>query len=650
MQYIMDLLKTNPNQSKKNILICLLLTAACFAVFWQVTSFEFVNFDDPIYIIDNTNIQHGLNGDAVKWAFTSHLHGHFHPLTWITHTVDFMLYGMDPMGHHLSNLLLHIMGTLLLFLVLNRMTANPLASGFAAALFALHPLHVESVAWVSDRKDLLCGFFWISALWIYIRIAENRSILYHLLLLVVYALGLLSKSMMITLPLVLFVLDLWPLNRLKIFQDSQVQTSFPQALPIRIVLEKIGLFIIAGAFVLISTRAMQELHVEPKQLSPFWQYDFVLFVTHYLQKFLWPLNLTVLYPYAENPSQTLLVILGLMLTAITLAATLLYKKLPFLLTGWLWFIITLLPVLGLIHDGPHRVADRYTYIPLIGLIIMLVWSGKTIFTKLFGHKKTVPTFTAALLLLALSFLSFQQAARWQNSLSLFHHAVSIYPENWVAHNNLGDAYDTGGEKERAIQHYRTSLQIKPRYAKANYNLGNTLASLGRNDEALHHYQEAIKIYPEFAEAHNNSGVLLAQKKRYLQAKEFFATAVKLDPGYDEAVINLQDISGLVRELEEQIRTYEEQSAAAPDNADLHNNLGLLYREGGDTAKAQLHFQEALQIKPDYAGVHNNLGILLAEQGKLAQAKLHFQQAVKIDQQLEGARVNLERITRMLLKK
>ncbi|MDH3330276.1 MAG: glycosyltransferase family 39 protein, partial [Desulfobulbaceae bacterium] len=388
-------------QRKNIVLICLLLGAACFAVFWQVTSFEFVNFDDPVYVTENSNIQQGLNIDSIRWAFTSHLHGHFHPLTWITHIADFMLYGMDPTGHHLSNLLLHILNTLLLFLVLNRMTGQTLASGFAAALFALHPLHVEPVAWVSDRKDLLCGFFWISALWIYIRIAENKSLLYHLLLPAVYALGLLSKSMMITLPLVLFVLDFWPLNRLRIFPVSPEQKSFPQALGIRIVLEKAGLFVIAGAFVLISTRAMQDLHVEPKQLSPFWQYDFVLFITHYLQKFLWPLNLTVLYPYAENPARYLLVVGGIVLAIITLAAALLYKRLPFLLTGWLWFIITLLPVIGMIHDGPHRVADRYTYIPLIGVIIMVTWGAKAFFAKVPGAKRILAFITAAILLILL---------------------------------------------------------------------------------------------------------------------------------------------------------------------------------------------------------------------------------------------------------
>lgn len=645
----MNILNPDHTQAKKKVLILLLLCTAVTAVFWQVTTFDFVNFDDPVYVTKNSDIQHGLNNDSIRWAFTTHLHGHYHPLTWITHIIDFRVYGMNPFGHHLTSLVLHILNTLLLFLVLSRMTGQTMASGFAAALFALHPLHVEPVAWIADRKDLLCGFFWIAALWLYIRIAERKSFVYHFLLVIVYALGLLSKSTMITLPLVLFLLDFWPLNRLRIFSGSPQpkQFMFPPVSPVRIIAEKSGLVLIAIAFSLISTAAMQDLQVEAKQLAPYWRYDFVLFITHYLQKFLWPLHLTALYPYAENPAPELLFICGAILAGITLAAIILYKRLPFLLTGWLWFVLTLLPVIGLIHGGPHRVADRYTYLPLIGLIIAVTWGGKALIERINGSKNILMSALAAMLLIFLCLLSYRQATRWQNSLSLFSHAVSLYPENWVAHNNLGDAYDMLGEKEKAIYHYQTALRIKPRFAKANYNLGNTLASLQRYDEALFHYREAIAIYPEFAEAYNNAGVLLAREKRYLPAKEYFTQAVRLDPAYEEAEKNLLDVSTIVRELEKEIALQKKQLTAEPENENLHNNLGLLYREGGDTIKAKNHFLEALRINPGFAGAHNNLGILLAEQGNLQEAKQHFQQAVDIDPDFSGARLNLERINAII---
>jgi len=636
------------NGPRQNLVICLLLAALVSAVFWQVVTFSFVNFDDPIYILENRHIQQGLNLAMAKWAFTTHLHGHFHPLTWLSHAADYQLFGLDPAGHHFSGFLLHLVNTLLLFMALRKMTGAAWPSGIAAALFAVHPLHVEPVAWVADRKDLLCGFFWILSLWVYARAVETKSPWYLLLLMTTYFLGLLSKTMMITLPLVLLVLDIWPLQRFRTAMAKPGRTGFiaPAA---RILLEKSVLLLIAGLFVLISTGAMQDLRVEAKTLSPYWQYDFLLFLLHYLEKFIWPVRLTVLYPYIEQPVMTVLVLSAVLLTCLTLIAFLLRKRFPFLLTGWLWFVITLLPVSGIIHDGPHRVADRYTYIPLIGLIIAIVWTGAYL-----SQRTKISALTAAaltcLVLLPLSVLSYQQASRWQSSITLFDHAVSLYPDNWIAHNNLGDALDREGKKTEAIDHYQAALQLKPNYAKANYNLGNTLASLGRHDEALHFFLTALTIYPEFAEAHNNAGVLLARQKRYLEAKIHFQTALTLEPEYEDARTNLADLADTLRELEVAISDLQERLKASPNNANLLNNLGLLYRDGGDFQQAEDHFRAALRINPNFAGVHNNLGILMAERRDFAGAAYHFQQAVELNPAFSGARINLDRINSLLEEK
>jgi len=630
-------------------LVCSLLAILVTVVFLQVTSFEFVNFDDPIYITENKHIQQGVTLETMRWAFTTHLHGHFHPLTWLSHAADYQFFGLDPAGHHFSSFLLHLLNTLLLFLVLRKITGAIWASGFAAALFAVHPLHVESVAWVADRKDLLCGFFWILSLWVYTKAVERQWSWYLLLLILVYFLGLLSKTMMITLPLVLLLLDFWPLQRLSTAGRVAERAEIASISLGRILFEKSGLLLIAALFVLISTGAMQDLHIESKTLSPYWQYDFLMFFQHYLEKFFCPVGLTVLYPYNETPEVTFLVVAALFVGCITLFAFLFRKRFPFLLMGWLWFVITLLPVMGMIHDGPHRVADRYSYIPLIGLIIALTWIGATVSrrSKLW---RWLIAIAACTLLAVFSFLSYNQAARWRSSSTLFTHAVTVYPNNWIAHNNLGDALDRSGRKNEAIEHYLTALRLKPDSAEANYNLGNSLASLGRRDEALHHYLVALELYPNYAEAHSNAGVLLAQDRRYLEAKEHFVKALGIEPEYEDAKKNMHDLSPLIRGLEERIATLQKQLTDSPNDAGLQNNLGLLYREGGDTEKARYYFLAALRSNPAFAGAHNNLGILYAERGEYDQAAIHCQQAVELDPGFPGAGINLERIKSLLEQK
>ncbi len=391
---------------------------------------------------------------------------------------------------------------------------------------------------------------------------------------------------------------------------------------------------------------MQDLQIESKTLSPYWQFDFLLFFQHYLEKFIWPLQLTVLYPYNETPEIGHLRIIAAFVASISLFVFLLRKRLPFLLTGWLWFVISLLPVVGLIHDGPHRVADRYSYIPLIGLIIALTWTGAMLGRRGKGWKLLIGI-TAGTLLVVLSFFSYKQAAYWQSSTILFSHAVKVYPDNWIAHNNLGDALDRNGKKNEAIEHYAMALRLKPDFAEANFNLANSLASIGRSSEALHHFLAALELYPDYAEAHNNTGVLLAREGRYLEAKYHFAKALAIKPEYEDAKGNMDDLSPLIRELEEAIAILSRQLATGFQDSGIHNNLGLLYREGGDANTAKYHFMEALHVDPTSAAAHNNLGILFAEQGVYGQAAEHFQRAVELDSNFPGASSNLQRINSLI---
>ncbi len=637
-----DIQRNSRDEKRSSLIICTLLVLLVSAVFLQVVGFDFINFDDPVYITENKHIQQGTTTEVLHWAFTTHLHGHFHPLTWLSHATDVFFFGLDPAGHHFINFLLHLINTILLFLVLKKMTGASWLSGFAAALFAIHPLHVESVAWVADRKDLLCGFFWILSLWVYTRFVEKNSYYYMFLLLLIFSLGLLSKTMMISLPLVLLLLDYWPLGRFgKAVSMSGKSDSVAKTL-FRLIMEKAGLLVLAGIFILLTTGAIQDLRLESKTLSLYWQYDCFLFLQHYLEKFFWPGGLTVLYPYSETPAISAIATAALAGCVITILFIALRKRFPFLLTGWLWFIVTLLPVAGLIHDGPHRVADRYTYIPLIGLIFGSTWLGAELLLEN-KRLRRITTGAAGLLLLIFAIISYNQAGLWRSSRTVFQHNIDLFPYNWVGHNNLGDFFDKNGQKDQAIEQYLIALRIKPEFSKASYNLGNTYASLARHDEALQHYLHATKIYPDFVEAHNNAGVLLARKRHYLEAKRHFVSATAIDPDFLEAQKNLGDIMAIIGQLEDKILSMQRRVIAEPDNAELHSNLGLLFRQGGEVAKAQSHFQEALRINPTFAGGHNNLGILFAEQGDYPNALKHFQQAVDLAPNFTGAQANLERM-------
>jgi protein O-mannosyl-transferase len=617
------------------VLFLLLLT-----VFVQVLDFEFVNFDDPIYVVENDQIQQGLTLETVKWAFTTNLHGHYHPLTWLSHALDFQLFGLQPYGHHLVNLLLHCSNTLLLFLLLYRSTGALWPSFFAAAIFGVHPLHVESVAWVADRKDLLCGLFWMISLLLYQRWVMERKFRLLLALLLVYCMGVLSKSMMLTLPMVLLLLDFWPLKRM---EKVSVAGFFKIAVG-----EKLPFIFLAVIFVILTQKAMQELVVESKTLSPLWQYDFILFYQHYLLKFLVPLDLTVFYPYSETAAVRQLLVGGMVLVGITLSAILLRRQKSFALIGWLWFLITLLPVAGLIHDGPHRVADRYTYIPIAGLIIALCW---IVFSAARSKRSAQAAFLLGGAVIAvLATMSFQQTTYWRDSESLFRHAAALYPENHLARHNLGDALERKGRIDEAMAQYYLAIRIRPGFARAHYNLGNIFASQGREEEALYHYTRAAENFPRFFEALHNAGVLLAESGRLLMAESYFRRALDLRPEFREAQENMAHLQQFLEPIKQEIRGMQRRLALSPDDAMALNELGLLYRRGGDIDAARHYLQQAIETDPKFAGAYNNLGILYAEQRNFSAAKQQFRKALEIDPLFHGARENILRIEQLEAQK
>lgn len=487
------------------LLISLLLTFAALVVFWQLADHEFVNFDDELYVTRNSHVQAGLTYQGLVWALTTTHVGNWHPLTWLSHMLDCELYGLNPGGHHFTSLLLHIANTLLLFVVLKRMTGALRRSVFVAALFALHPLHVESVAWVAERKDVLSTFFWILTMGVYVRYVERPGLNGYLLVLLSFALGLMAKPMLVTLPFVLLLLDYWPLGRFQFGQSSDdsnsqshesINFSNQRSLIFRLVLEKAPFFALAAVSGVVTFLVQQGggavCSLDVLTLDIRVANAMVSYVS-YMEKMIWPHHLAVFYPHpgsslpmwqAAGAGLLLLSVSGLVVRAA--------RRYPYLLTGWLWYLGTLVPVIGLVQVGGHAMSDRYTYVPLIGLFIIMAWSVPDLLSR-WRYRNIGLALAAGALLSAFMICTTVQVRHWQNSVALFEHTLDVTANNWLAHNNMGIALARRGKFDEAIAHYSETLRIKPNYARAYNNRGIVLAVQGKTAQAIAHFREALTL-------------------------------------------------------------------------------------------------------------------------------------------------------------
>jgi len=511
---------------------CLFLVLINILIYGQTLGHDFLNYDDDKYITQNPHVLTGLNFDNTKWAFSTTHSRHWHPLTWLSHMMDGHLFGKAPGGHHLSNLLFHIINTILLFYVLQRCTGAFWCSFFVAALFAVHPLHVQSVAWISDRKDLLSTFFALLAVRAYIRFSEKPAHRNYLWVVLFFILGLLSKPIVITLPLILILLDFWPLDRFKEIQSGTVSLF-------RLIWEKIVLFLIAFISGLVTIFAMQiehSTHLGKLLPSGIHVTNALYSYVGYILKMFYPVDLTVHYFYPGPLPVWKILVTVILLIGISIFIITVGKKRPYLFTGWFWYLITLLPVAGFIGTGPHRMADRFTYIPLIGLFIVIVWSFREIL-KHYRYGKIIFLTCAGLVISVLSMMATIQTGHWQNSRSLFEHALKINHRNFLAHNNLGMVYWEEGETDRAVFHFREALRFNPNYVRAQFNLGNIY--LARKDlrRAVLSYQKAIRKKPTYKKALNNLGYALMLEGKFNQALKHFDAALKIDPQYTKAQKN-----------------------------------------------------------------------------------------------------------------
>lgn len=526
--------------SKRNIvLICMALIVMISAVYMQVGNHQFLSYDDAAYVTSNPHVASGFTGNNIIWAFTSVDEANWHPITWLSHMADVRFYGMNPRGHHLTNVVIHTASTLLLFLLLLRLTGGLWQSAFVAALFALHPLHVESVAWVAERKDVLSALFWFLTLLMYAEFTANRKPALYFLSLFFFMLGLMSKPMLVTLPVVMLLIDFWPLNR---FRSGEQEKGLSQHFgrTITLVKEKIPFFACSLVSCVITIYAQNKggatssLHLIPFMLRI--ENALVTYVM-YIYKTLWPHDLAVLYLF---PSLIpLWKVFGslIILLFLTSAAIRAGRRHPFFAVGWFWFLVTLLPVIGLIHVGNQSMADRYSYIPVIGLFIMAAW-GVPVLTKGLRHRERILALLAGTVIITSAALTWHQLGYWRDTISLYRHTLQVTTDNYLINYNLGLALAEKGDLEAAIQEYRKALQINPDFTKARNNLGLALAQKGDLEAAILEYRKVLQINPDYTKARNNLGLALAQKGDLDAAIHEYQVALLLSPNYTKARINL----------------------------------------------------------------------------------------------------------------
>jgi tetratricopeptide (TPR) repeat protein len=578
------------------VLVCALLGALTWLPFRQVLDADFVNYDDPQYVTDNPHVRAGLSAESARWAFTTTEACNWHPLTWLSLQLDYELFGLRPWGYHLTNVLLHIANTLLLFLVFRRMTGAVWRSAVVAGLFGLHPLHVESVAWVAERKDVLSTFFGLLALAAYLGYVRRPGVLRYLPVLLALALSLMAKPMLVTLPAVLLLLDYWPLGRLRPRGEA---APVSRALVLG---EKVPLLALAAASCVMTVYAQaQGGAVEALEKLPLGLRcaNAVVSYVRYLGMALWPGGLAGFYPHPRQalPAAQVAAAAALLagLTALALAAA---RRRPYLAVGWLWYLGTLVPVIGLVQVGPQALADRYTYVPLIGLFLALVWGGADLLEGL-RCPRGLSAGVAAALLGACLLGTWRQAGLWHDSGTLWRHALAVNPDNYLAHDALGAYLWKRGERTEALAHCAEAVRLNPDFADARFNLSVALAARGQADEAVEQVRQAVRLKPRHAPAQHNLGVALWARGALDEAAEHLAAAVAVDPTYASAWHYLGVVRAQQGRLDDAVACQRCAVELRPGEPRYHCGLAFALAEQGQREEAEAHYREALRLDPTW---------------------------------------------------
>lgn len=557
----------------RRLTISFILIVITLSVYWQTKTFDYINFDDNEYITENRYVQAGLARESIAWAFTTTHTGPWIPLTWLSYMIGVHLHGVSPGWHHLTNVFFHIANALLLFFMLNQTTQAIWRCCLVAVLFALHPIHVESVAWVSERKDVLSTFFFLLTILGYYRYVKRPVAGNFLLTLLLFVLALMAKPMVVTLPFILILLDYWPLKRFPTNQSRPVRFNMKEKDIKHLVIEKVPHLLLSFIVSLITYASHQNIG----SLGSFAVFPFadriangLTSYTAYIGKMIWPTRLAVLYPYTQVPLWKMTASF-VFLAAVSWLAIRKRHEQSYFIVGWLWYLGTLVPVIGLVNWGNQAMADRFVYIPFIGLYIAVSWGISGLLTK-WKQRKTWFVVATIITALALSMLSWQQVGYWKNSVTLFENSLNKTRNNYLMHNNLGVTLELEDRTEAAIAHYRQALNIWPDYADAHNNLGFALSKQGQIGKAIKHYQLALKKRPDFAKAHNNMGNALYKLGRFDEAIEHYSKALEITPNF----------------------------------ADAHNNIGSALFRKGMTSKAVEHYLEAVRINPEHFEANNNL--------------------------------------------
>ena len=581
---------------------CLFLLLVSLAVYWQVGHFDFINFDDSTYVTGNRHIRSGLTAENIFWSFSfqDKQKTYWHPLTWISHMLDVELYGMNPGRHHLNNVLFHVAGTLLLFLALHRMTGALWRSAFVAALFALHPINVESVAWIAERKNVLSTFFWMLTLLAYGFYHERPSMVRYLMVLFVFALGLLAKPMLVTLPFVLLLLDYWPLGQ----KRSVAAKGIYGRTVGQLIIEKIPLFVLSGLSVYLSSSSLRGMsNYMPLESIPMTVRigNALVCYVKYIGKMIWPAHLAVFYPYPNSLPIWQVVVALIFIICVSIFVIRMLKQYAYLAVGWFWFIGTLIPVSGLVQAGLWpAMADRWAYVPLIGLFIMLVWSAGEIFDS--GRiKRFLAVPIAVVVMLALSAVSHVQVTHWANSITLFSHALKVNQSNYLAHLNLGKTLNDAGRASEAFQHYSAAVRINPNSAHVHVNLGSALLARGKIGEAMDHFYQALQINPDFAEAHNNLGLAMVRIGNIEDSIHHFRLALKTNPKFTNAMINLNLATSINDNINRAVGRMRESLRIDALRADFDLKMIELSNRKRDVLNAVGKYRTALSKQPGFSG-------------------------------------------------
>jgi tetratricopeptide (TPR) repeat protein len=610
--------------AKKSLVIFIYagLILSTLLVFWQARNFDFVNFDDNDYVYENQHVLDGLSWDGVVWAFTTPVSNHWHPLTTLSLMLNCQLFGPDPGWMHLTNILLHLANTLLLFTVLRKMTGSLWPSAFVAAAFALHPMHVESVAWITERKDVLSTLFFLLTLAAYYGYVKRPTAVRYVGALVLFALGLMAKAMLVTVPFVLLLLDYWPLNR---FDPQPAKASGRRkhdCAPIhdglatlyRLVIEKIPFLVLSVvssviAFLtqqtgggMISTRTVPLMDRVANALLSY---------AVYMGKMFWPQGLAPFYPLDAGAIQFWhCVLYALLLVGVSVAVLCYWRTRKYLAAGWFWFIGMPIPVIGLVLVGNCAYADRYTYIPYIGLFIMVAWGLPELLSRWVYRRYALAT-SAVVALTVLGVIAHRQVSYWSNSVVLFSHAIEVTRDNYIAYYNRGTAYIKLDRWQEAIEDYGHTIRIKSNYFDAFYNRGIAYGKLDRWQEVIEDYSQAIRIRPDHAEAYNSRGIAYGKLGRGTEAIEDFSRAIRIDPNYAEAHHNLGVAYGKLGRGAEAIEGFGQVIRIRPDDAEAHYNLAGILSVQNRFEEAVDQYRAAIRLKGDWPDPMNDLAWLIA---------------------------------------